>query len=89
MTLLAMYTFNPRSIRCYFRACVLPTAEQSSQAGGRVVGGLVGGGVVAGGGLGLRLVSWTTWRATPVAAIRPTIIVYVCSELARFAMFWT
>lgn len=85
MTLLAMYTLP---IRCWFRACIIPIAEQSSQAGGGVVGGLAGGLVVAG-GLGLRLVSWITWRATPVAAIRPTIIVYVCSELARFAMFWT
>jgi len=59
-----------------------------SQAGVCVVGGLAGGGVVAG-GLDLRLVNWITWRATPVAAIRPTMIVYVCSELARFAMFWT
>jgi len=45
-----------------------------SQAGVCVVGGLAGGGVVDE-GLGLRLDIWITWRATPVAAIRPTIIV--------------
>ena len=62
------------------------TADQSSQEGVDVVGEL--GGVVAE-GLGLRLVSWITCRATLVAAIIPTIIVYVCPELARFAMLWT
>ncbi len=39
------------------------------------------------GGLGFRLAIWMTWSATPVAAIMPTIIVYICSVVSGAAAF--
>ena len=58
------------------------------QAGGDEMGVIVGvvdgPGATVGAELGLRLTRWRIWRATPTAAIAPTMVMSFCVE-NRFA----